>query len=103
MYRVKGSATGTNPKPKSKKEGLLRVRALAIVLAVLERRSIALAVRDLHAVPLATLAPAAPPMPQLSPFPLLEPVIEVFRASLGSFGPSGEVEQPVAPVGLDAL
>ena len=56
----------------------MRVRAVAIVLAVLERRALALAARDFPVVPLATHAPAAHDMPPPPPFPLLEHVIGVF-------------------------
>jgi hypothetical protein len=100
---INADPQGTGLKPKSKKEGLLRVRALSTVLAALERRALALAARVFSAIPIVTHAPASPNMPPPPPFPLIEPFIGVFRSSAGSFGLSGEVEQPVAPVGLDVL
>jgi hypothetical protein len=102
---INADPQGTGPKPKTKKEGLLRVRALSTALAALERRALALAARVSPAIPIATPAPASPnmPPPPPFPFPFIEPFIGVFRSSVGSFGSSGEVEQPVAPVGLHAL
>ena len=76
---------------------MLRVRALATVLAALERRALALAAADFPAVPLAAPAPAAPAMPPPLPFPVFEHDIGAVRSSIGSFGSSGEVQQPVAP------
>ena len=81
----------------------MRVRALSTVMVALERRGLALATRLFPAIPIATPAPASPNMPPPPPFPLIEPFIGVFRSFAGSFGSSGEVEQPVAPVGLDVL
>ena len=69
---VHADPQGNNPKPKTKKEGLLRVRALATVLAALERRALALAAADFPAVPLAAPAPAAPAMPPPPPSPVFE-------------------------------
>ena len=69
---VHADPQGNNPKPKTKKEGLLRVRALATVLAALERRALALAAADFPAVPLATPAPAASAMPPPPPSPVFE-------------------------------
>ena len=82
---------------------MLCVRAFSTVLVALERRTLELAARVFPAIPIATPAPASPNMPPPPPFPLIEPFIGVFRSSVGSFGSSGEVEQAVAPVGLDAM
>ena len=62
---------GTGLKSKSKKEGLLRVRALSTVMVALERRALALASRVFPAIPITTAAPASPNMPPPSPFPFL--------------------------------
>ena len=94
---------GNNPKPKTKKEGLERARALLTVRAALERRALAVAATVSADIPLAALSPApvAPPPPPYFPFP--EPITGVFRASIGSFESSGEAEAPTAHVGPDAL
>ena len=94
---------GNNPKPKTKKDGLERARALPTVRAALERRNLAVAATVSPEIPLAALypAPVAPPPPPYFPFP--ETITGVSRPSIGSFDSSGDAEAPIAPVGPDAL
>ena len=95
---------GTGAKPKNKTEAMQRVRVLSSVQAAISRCD--LAVAGVNVVEPTTHAPAPAPAP--ADFPphqsLLPSVgdIEGFRLSLGSFGSSGVVQLPFAPVGPDA-
>jgi hypothetical protein len=95
---------GTGAKPKNKTEAMQRVRVLSSVQAAISRCD--LAVAGVNVVEPTTHAPAPAPAP--ADFPphqsLLPSVgdIEGFRLSLGSFGSSGAVQLPFAPVGPDA-
>ena len=100
---IHANPQGTNPKPKNKKEGFERARALSTVHDALERRSLAVAATGTPDIPLAAPAPTPPTLPVPPYFPIIELNSGVFRPSIGSFDSSGEAEAPTAPVGLDAL
>jgi len=94
---------GTNPKPKTKKEGLGCARALPTVQAALHRHDFAVAAANFPEIPLATPAPATTSLLPPPYLPSFEYPNGVFLPSIGSFGSSGEAEALNAPVGPDAL
>ena len=93
---------GINPKPKTKKDGLERARALTTVHAALERRALAVATTISSEIPLAAPAPALDALPPLPYSPFNEPVSVVYRPFIGSFDSSSEAEVPTPPVGPDS-
>ena len=100
---VHADPQGNNPKPKTKRDGLERARALPTVQAALERRVLAVAANVFPGVPLDAPAPAPAALPPQPFFPVFEDPNGVYRPSIGSFESSGEVEAPTVPVGPDAL
>jgi hypothetical protein len=96
---------GTGAKPKNKTEAMQRVRVLSSVQAAISRWDLAVA-EGVSGVDPTTLAPAPPHAPaefppQQSFLPSVGD-IESIRLSLGSFGSSGVLQLPFAPVGPDA-
>ena len=91
--------------PKNKYEAMQRVRVISSVQVAISWFNLAVA-QGVNGVDLNSHAPTHAPAPAVFPprqFLLLSVAdIEGIRPSLGSFGSSGGVQLPFAPVGPDA-